>query len=152
MVVSKVVKKMRYYESTLLSTYKGYLQRLIALEQQASFQRVAIRCICTSLDSVPHFNYRESLLAAVIKNISSADDVVRKLCCATVKSLFINEGKHGGEAIVEAVQLIAEHVKVYDCQLHPDSIEVIDKVQQETKSRADSRFDMDVLGNLEGRW
>ncbi|KAI8016632.1 hypothetical protein LOK49_LG05G02861 [Camellia lanceoleosa] len=25
MVVSKVVKKMRYYESTLLSTYKGYL-------------------------------------------------------------------------------------------------------------------------------
>ncbi|GMQ00181.1 hypothetical protein CsSME_00047381 [Camellia sinensis var. sinensis] len=37
MVVSKVVKKMRYYESTLLSTYKGYLQRLIALEQQASF-------------------------------------------------------------------------------------------------------------------
>lgn len=48
----------------------------------------------------------------------------RKLCCATVKSLFINEGKHGGEAIVEAVQLIAEHVKVYDCQLHPDSIEV----------------------------
>ncbi|KAI8020232.1 Nucleolar complex-associated protein 3 [Camellia lanceoleosa] len=77
MVVSKVVKKMRYYESTLVSTYKGYLQRLIALEQQASFQRVAIRCICTLLDSVPHFNYRESLLAAVIKNISSVDDVVR---------------------------------------------------------------------------
>ncbi|CAL5409667.1 unnamed protein product [Camellia sinensis] len=48
-----------------------------------------------------------------------------KLCCATVKSLFINEGKHGGEAIVEAVQLIAEHVKAYDCQLHPDSIESV---------------------------
>ncbi|KAL7217549.1 hypothetical protein ACSBR2_010915 [Camellia fascicularis] len=146
MVVSKVVKKMRYYESTLLSTYKGYLQRLIALEQQASFQRVAIRCICTLLDSVPHFNYRESLLAAVIKNISSADDVVRKLCCATVKSLFINEGKHGGEAIVEAVQLIAEHVKVYDCQLHPDSIEVFmslsfdEDIGRTEMSKADNKF------------
>ncbi|KAI8015325.1 hypothetical protein LOK49_LG05G00336 [Camellia lanceoleosa] len=31
----------------------------------------------TLVDSVPHFNYRESLLAAVIKNISSVDDVVR---------------------------------------------------------------------------
>ncbi|KAL7217545.1 hypothetical protein ACSBR2_010911 [Camellia fascicularis] len=146
MVVSKVVKKMRYYESTLLSTYKGYLQRLIALERQASFQRVAIRCICTLLDSVPHFNYRESLLAAVIKNISSADDVVRKLCCATVKSLFINEGKHGGEAIVEAVQLIAEHVKVYDCQLHPDSIEVFmslsfdEDIGRTEMSKADKKF------------
>lgn len=48
----------------------------------------------------------------------------RKLCCGTVKSLFINGGKHGGEATVEAVQLIADHVKSHDCQLHPDSIEV----------------------------
>ncbi|KAH7842812.1 hypothetical protein Vadar_009511 [Vaccinium darrowii] len=125
MVVSKAVKKMRFYESTLLSAYKAYLQRLMALKQKASFQRVAIRCICTLLDAVPHFNFRESLLAAVIHNISSPDDVVRKLCCATVKSLFTNEGKHGGEATVEAVQLIAEYVKVHDCQLHPDSIEVL---------------------------
>ncbi|KAG5550866.1 hypothetical protein RHGRI_009338 [Rhododendron griersonianum] len=125
MVVSKAVKKMRFYDSTLLSAYKAYLQRLIALKQKTSFQRVAIRCICTLLDAVPHFNYRESLLAAVIHNISSTDDVVRKLCCATVKSLFTNEGKHGGEATVEAVQLIAEYVKAHDCQLHPDSIEVL---------------------------
>ncbi|KAL6975073.1 hypothetical protein U1Q18_023868 [Sarracenia purpurea var. burkii] len=124
MVVSQAVKKMRFYESTLLSVYKAYLQRLIALEKQSSFKRVAIRCICTLLDAVPHFNFRESLVAAVIQNISSPDDVVRKLCCATVKSLFTNEGKHGGEATVEVVQWIAEYVKAHDCQLHPDSIEV----------------------------
>lgn len=124
MVVSKTVKKMRFYESTLLSVYKAYLQKLIVLEKQAAFQRVAIRCICTLLEAVPHFNYRESLLAAVIKNIGSSDDVVRKLCCSSVKSLFTNEGKHGGEATVEAVQLIADLVKVNDCRLHPDSIEV----------------------------
>lgn len=50
--------------------------------------------------------------------------VDRKLCCGTIKSLFTNEGKHGGEATVEAVQMIANLVKAYDCQLHPDSIEV----------------------------
>lgn len=124
MVVSKTVKKMRFYESTLLSVYKAYLQRLIALERKAPFQRVAVRCICTLLDAVPHFNFRDNLIVAVIKNISSPDEVVRKLCCASVKSVFTNEGKHGGEATVEAVQLIAEHVKAYDCQLHPDAVEV----------------------------
>lgn len=124
MKVSKDVKKMRLYESTLLSTYKAYLQKLAALEKQPSFQHVAFRCICTLLDAVPYFNFRESLLGIVIRNISSSDDVVRKLCCSTVKSLFTNEGKHGGEATVEAVRLIADYVKARNCQLHPDSIEV----------------------------
>lgn len=46
------------------------------------------------------------------------------MCCDTVKSLFINEGKHGGEVTVDAVQMIAELVKAHNCQLHPDSLEV----------------------------
>ncbi|XP_042483089.1 nucleolar complex protein 3 homolog [Macadamia integrifolia] len=125
MKVSKAIRKMRFHESTLLSSYKAYLQKLIALENQPSFQHVAVRCICALLDAVPHFNFSDNLLAAVIKNISSPDDVVRKLCCGTIKSLFANEGKHGGEATVEAVQLIADHVKIHDCQMHPDSIEVL---------------------------
>ncbi|KAL8106123.1 hypothetical protein AgCh_029792 [Apium graveolens] len=124
MVVSKTVKKMRFYESTLLSVYKAYLLKLIYLEGKPSFQRVAIRCICNLLEAVPHFNFRERLLAVVVKNISSADDVVRKLCCAAIKSLFTNEGKHGGEVTVEAVRSIAALMKAHDCQLHPDSIEV----------------------------
>lgn len=124
MVISKAVKKMRFYESTLLSVYKAYLLKLIYLEGKPAFQRVAIRCICNLLEAVPHFNFRERLLAVVVKNISSADDVVRKLCCAAIKSLFMNEGKHGGEVTVEAVRSIAALVKAHDCQLHPDSIEV----------------------------
>ncbi|RWR88634.1 nucleolar complex protein 3 [Cinnamomum micranthum f. kanehirae] len=125
MTVSKAVQKMRYYESTLLHSYKAYLQKLISLEKQPFFQHVAVRCMCNLLEAVPHFNFRESLLANVIKNISTPDDVMRKLCCAALKSLFADEGKHGGEVTVEAVKLISDHVKVYDCQLHPDCIEVL---------------------------
>ncbi|CAB4277037.1 unnamed protein product [Prunus armeniaca] len=108
MKVSKDVKKMRLYESTLLSVYKAYLQKLAALEKQSSFQHVAFRCICTLLDAAPHFNYRESLLGVVIRNIGSPDDVETVLFFH--QSLFTNEGKHGGEATVEAVRLIADHV------------------------------------------
>ncbi|KAK9056872.1 hypothetical protein SSX86_024236 [Deinandra increscens subsp. villosa] len=124
MVVSKDVKKTRFYESTLLTVYKAYLQKLMSLEKVFSFKRVAIRCICTLLEANPRFNFRDSLLKAVIKDISSPDDVTRKLCCNTIKSLFANEGKHGGEVTVEAVKLIASLVKDHDCHLHPDSVEV----------------------------
>ncbi|KAF0892020.1 hypothetical protein E2562_012493, partial [Oryza meyeriana var. granulata] len=122
--VSKDVKKMRYYEYTLLRSYKTYLQKLISLEKQPNFYTVAVRCMCTLLDTAPHFNFRESILASVVKNLSSPDDAVRKMCCETIRSLFVDEGKHRGEATIEAVRLIADHVKLNDCQLHPDSIEV----------------------------
>ncbi|PWA67388.1 binding protein [Artemisia annua] len=124
MVVSKDVRKTRLYESTLLNVYKAYLQKLMSLERVYVFKRVAVRCICTLLEANPRFNHREDLLKAVIRNISSTDDVIRKLCCDTIKSLFTNEGKHGGEVTVEAVQLIANLVKDHKCHLHPDSVEV----------------------------
>ncbi|KAK7262342.1 hypothetical protein RJT34_29910 [Clitoria ternatea] len=124
MKVSKIVRKMRYYESTLLSAYKAYLQRLVILEKKPSFQLVAVRCICSLLDAHPHFNFRESLLDATVRNICSTNEAIRKICCSTIKSLFTNEGKHGGETTVEAVRLIADHVKANNCQLHPDSIDV----------------------------
>ncbi|GFQ07978.1 nucleolar complex protein 3 homolog, partial [Phtheirospermum japonicum] len=145
MKVSKTVKKMRYYESTLLSAYKAYLQKLVMLQKQTVYKRVAVRCLCTLLAAVPHFNFRDNLLAAVVNNISSEDDVVRKLCCTTVKSLFTNEGKHGGEVTVEAVRMIADLVKAHSCQLHPDSVEVFlslsfdDDIGKPEKSEMDNK-------------
>lgn len=61
----------------------------MALERQASFQHIVYRCICTLLDAVPHFNFRESLLAAVIKNIGSSDDVVRFWYIYILCSLYL---------------------------------------------------------------
>uniref|UniRef100_A0A1D1YM11 Nucleolar complex protein 3 n=1 Tax=Anthurium amnicola TaxID=1678845 RepID=A0A1D1YM11_9ARAE len=122
--VSKAVRKMRFYESTLLHEYKQYLLTLLALEKKPSFKLVAVRCMCNLLDAVTHFNFYEKLLSGVVKNISSSDDIIRKLCCESVKSLFGNEGKHGGKAILEAVELISNLVKIHDCQLHPDCVEV----------------------------
>ncbi|XWS10330.1 hypothetical protein CRYUN_Cryun39dG0067100 [Craigia yunnanensis] len=116
--------KSPHLHSVPVNVQQGYLQKLLALERQPIFHHVAVRCICTLLDAVPHFNFHKSLLGAVVRNIGSSDDVVRRLCCGTIKLLFTNEGKHGGEATVEAVRLITDHVKAHDCQLHPDSVEV----------------------------
>lgn len=67
---------------------QAYLQKLAALEKQPSFQHVAFRCICTLLDAVPYFNFRESLLEIVMRNISSSDDVVRLCYICTLLSLI----------------------------------------------------------------
>lgn len=64
---------------------QAFVQKLVALEQQAMYARVAMRCICTLLEAVPHFNFRENLLAAVVKSISSQDDVVRSFMFFIVK-------------------------------------------------------------------
>lgn len=56
---------------------QAYVQKLVSLEQKSVYKRVAVRCICTLLEAVPHFNFRESLVAAVVKNISSTDNVIR---------------------------------------------------------------------------
>lgn len=53
------------------------MQKLVSLEQKSVYKRVAVRCICTLLEAVPHFNFRESVIAAVVKNISSTDNVIR---------------------------------------------------------------------------
>ncbi|GAB2275563.1 hypothetical protein Dimus_010321 [Dionaea muscipula] len=144
MTVSKAVKKMRFYESTLLFTYKIYLQRLLVLEQQSLFHHVALRCVCNLLEAVPHFNFSENLLPAVVNNIGSLDDVARNLCSSTIKSLFLNEGKHGGEATVEIVRLIAVHVRKHDCQLHPDSIEVLLSLSFDEDLGKSDKMDGDV--------
>ena len=64
----------------MLSCCQAYLQRLVALEKKPLFQHVAVRCICSLLDANPHFNFRESLLDATVRNISSPNDAIR-LCC-----------------------------------------------------------------------
>lgn len=92
-----------------LTRFNSVLRCLLVFYLKSMHDGVAIYLISFSN---PHCLYSYLLL------------VHRKLCCATVKSLFLNEGKHGGEATVEAVQMIADLVKTHNCQLHPDSIEV----------------------------
>lgn len=52
--------------------------------------------------------------------------VLSKLACDAVKFIFKNEAKHGGEATVEAVQLIAELVKSRRYRVRPAVVEVRD--------------------------
>ncbi|KAJ3694073.1 hypothetical protein LUZ60_009553 [Juncus effusus] len=152
MQVSEAVRKTRFYEYTLLRSYKAYLQKLMFLEKKQYFKQVSVRCICALLEAAPHFNFRETLLIGTVRNISSSDDLIRKLCCEAIKSLFTNEGKHGGEATLQAVRLISNQVKLNNCQMNQDTINVFlclrfdeslgksEKKVEEKKKKNDKRW------------
>ncbi|KAF8402379.1 hypothetical protein HHK36_013334 [Tetracentron sinense] len=69
---------------------QAYLQKLVTLEKQRLVKHAAVFCMCHLVDAVPHFNFRESLLAAVIKNISSPDDFIR-FCYILILFLYISK-------------------------------------------------------------
>ncbi|KAG6554448.1 hypothetical protein Mapa_003826 [Marchantia paleacea] len=124
MVVSKEVKRVRDFESALLRHYQAYVQFLVKSAKSKTKRLTALRCICTLLEAVPHFNYRDSLLKTIVPRLMASDDEICKMSANAITSLFNNFGKHSGEATVEAVQLIADLVKLRNCQLRPEAVQV----------------------------
>lgn len=62
--VSKEVQKTRDYEAALLRSYQAFLKQLLETAQcvqkrtgTVQHARVAVRCMCKLLTSLPHFNY-----------------------------------------------------------------------------------------------
>jgi hypothetical protein len=70
--LSKEVQKQREYEGALLRAYQHHLKALLGAADAASkggaggselqSGRVAVRCMCLLLNSLPHFNYGADLL------------------------------------------------------------------------------------------
>lgn len=123
-VVSKDVRKLRDFETALLKHYQKYVQTLIRAAKSPARRITSLKCMCALLEAAPHFNYRDSMLKAVVPRTMSFDDDISRLACDAVRSLFKNEAKHGGEATVEAVQLIAELVKSRRYRVRPCVVEV----------------------------
>lgn len=124
MVVSKEVRQLRDFETALLKYYQKYVQTLIRSAKSPARRLTALKCMCGLLEAAPHFNYRDSMLKSMVPRMMSFDDEISKLACDAVKSLLRNEAKHGGEATVEAVQLIAELVKSRRYRVRPAVVEV----------------------------
>ena len=69
--LSKEVKALRIYESTLLKYYSNYIDLLKEKKTHGS-----IKCVCRLLESLLHFNYREILLEVAINYIIELPDAV----------------------------------------------------------------------------
>merc|ERR1712150_203717 len=104
--VSKDVRMLRNFEEELLAHYKRYLQVLDEMitgcfklkkrkrdstnniktntisPQTRQLGVICVRCLCGMLTSVPHFNYRNNLVQAIIPRMNLADELsdVSQIC------------------------------------------------------------------------
>lgn len=147
-VVSKDVRALRDYESALLRGYQAFLRTLLSKAQakpppqmaaaapplpagakppkpskQAAAatladSRVAVRCMCLLLSSLPHFNFGVDLLQAIVPRMASGDEAARGMACGAVKSLLEQDVQ--GTVAVQAVQLVADLVKTRKCVCNPE--------------------------------
>jgi len=127
--VSKEVKKLRQYESTLLINYQQYLQSLDNViegyfkykklninesekkqNESKSLLLIAIQCLTDLLTSVPHFNFRINILTAVVARMNIKNPVeISNKCCKSIAVLFTKD--ETGEYSLEAMKLISRLIK-----------------------------------------
>jgi len=155
--VSKDVLKLRQYEQGLLQCYQSFLKLLLAETQRAESRErervaagaqssrppaagascVALSCLGALLGALPHFNFRKDLLTAVVPRVGSRDWAAGRACFDAVRDVLANDPE--GEATVEAVQLLADHIKRRRCVVHPRVVALLLYVEVDTS-----------LGSVEG--
>ena len=126
MAVSKEQRTLRDFETAFLKGYQAFLKLLLdAVEGRKGGgldRRTAVRCMCGLLRALPNFNYRTDLLRALVPLMGGEDVVVAEACTEAVGSVLSD---CGGEAALEAVQLLAELVKQRGCLAPEYTLEVL---------------------------
>ena len=62
---------------TLFYLIQKYVQTLVRAAKSPARRLAALKCIGALLDAAPHFNYRDSLLRAMVPRMMSFDDEIR---------------------------------------------------------------------------
>lgn len=175
--LKKETKKLQDFEFALLGAYQRFLRFLEGKVSaglgnprkavghwgpEALFGLSALRCQCEVLASLPHFNFRTSVLTSVVARAGQPSEEVSTMCCATLVGLFKKDLE--GEASLDAVHLLAkllavakydvpvalvrtlEHVKL---RVHADESKRIHaKAKQERRKRKKSGDEVQI-GMLE---
>ena len=135
--VSKDVQRVRDFERNLLRGYQQFLKALLRAAKGADSRdpaaqaraRVAVKCMAGLLGSLPHFNYRRDLLAAIVPRMHAADPAIGQDCFDSIRQLFVNDREGEGAATLEAVQLIADLVRRKKCDVHPRVLRVLEALE-----------------------
>ncbi|KAI0046095.1 nucleolar complex-associated protein 3 [Auriscalpium vulgare] len=118
--VSQMVARSREYEQGLVGVYQNFLKVLDSeLKAKAGLEEIALRCMCTLLTTVTHFNFRVNILGAVVARLSKKSwDTASDLCLNTIITLL--RADETGEPSLEAVRLLNRMVKERRFNIHPE--------------------------------
>ncbi|CAE6515861.1 unnamed protein product [Rhizoctonia solani] len=125
--VSQAVQRTRDWEQGLVSLYQNYLKLLEAeVKAKSELDQVALKCLCTLLTSITHFNFSSNIMATIVARLSKRSwDETSDLCSNTLITMIRSDTT--GTPSLEAVRLLNRmikerrfliHPKVLNCLLH----------------------------------
>ncbi|KAF8744222.1 Nucleolar complex-associated protein 3, partial [Rhizoctonia solani] len=125
--VSQAVQRTRDWEQGLVGLYQNYLKLLEAeVKAKSELDQVSLKCMCTLLTSITHFNFNSNIMATIVARLSKRSwDESSDLCSSSLITM-IRSDSTGGPSL-EAVRLLNRmikerrfliHPKVLNCLLH----------------------------------
>ena len=82
--------------------------------------RVAVKCLCGLLRSVPHFNCTTDIIQVLVPKMACLDPRMQADANAAVRQLLA-DGQEG-VVMVETVQLLADLVRLRKCVCPPEAV------------------------------
>ncbi|XP_030630348.1 nucleolar complex protein 3 homolog [Chanos chanos] len=138
--VKKETQQLREFEEGLVSQYKFYLENLeqtvkdwkqkkqkgsqaVSLQSYKGLAEVAIRCICELLVALPHFNFHNNIVVAVVPLMNDPSKKVSNMCCEAVGKML----KHDkfGQASLALAKVVSGLVKSRNYDVRPEVLNTL---------------------------
>ncbi|KAI4893559.1 hypothetical protein NFI96_021351 [Prochilodus magdalenae] len=138
--VKKETQQLREFEEGLVSQYKFYLENLeqairdwrqkkhkgsqaISLTCYKGLAEVAVRCLCELLVALPHFNFHNNIIVAVVSMMNEPVKKVSEMCCEAVRKLLKQDKL--GHASLATVRVISGLVKSRNYNIKPQILKTL---------------------------
>ncbi|KAK1232239.1 hypothetical protein PQX77_004613 [Marasmius sp. AFHP31] len=131
--VSQVVARTREWEQGLVTAYQSYLRLLEAeLKARGELAETCLKCICSLLTELTHFNFRVNLMSCVVAQLSKKRRSESfDLCLETLVKVFRSDNT--GTASLEIVRLLNRMIKEKHYDVHPTSISCLLSLRLKTE-------------------
>ncbi|KAG7506981.1 nucleolar complex protein 3-like [Solea senegalensis] len=133
--VKKDTQRLREFEEGLVSQYKFYLEELeqtvkdwkqkkkkrsqvVGFQSYRGLAEVAVRCLCELLLALPHFNFHNNIVVALVPLMNDPYKKVSDMCCDAFRTLF-QQDKVGGASLA-TVRVISGVVKSLSYNIRPE--------------------------------
>ncbi|XP_027132913.1 nucleolar complex protein 3 homolog isoform X2 [Larimichthys crocea] len=138
--VKKETQQLREFEEGLISQYKFYLEDLeqtikdwkqkkkkrsqsVGFQSYRGLAEVAVRCLCELLLALPHFNFHNNVIVALVPLMNDPAKKVSGMCCDAFRKLF-QQDKMGGASLA-TVRVISGLVKSLNYNVRPEVLRTL---------------------------
>ncbi|XP_042364082.1 nucleolar complex protein 3 homolog [Plectropomus leopardus] len=106
-----------------LAERKKKRSQAVGFRSYRGLAQVAVRCLCELLLALPHFNFHNNIIVALVPLMNDPDRQVSGACCDAFRKLF-QQDKEGGASLA-AVRVISGLVKSLNYNVRPEVLRTL---------------------------